>query len=160
MKDNDFLRELGYLGFTTRLKRISDAMMHDGRKMYKELEVAIEPNWFVIFKILAKNEKMTVTEIAENIQMSHPSVIAITNKMLSKRFLISTKDKDDSRKRMLYLSKKALDNMPEYQKIWDAGTAVLSKALKGLDALNFITEMEKRFKQSSFKERTLAKLND
>lgn len=160
MKDNDFLRELGYLGFTTRLKRISDAMMHDGRKMYKELEVAIEPNWFVIFKILAKNEKMTVTEIAENIQMSHPSVIAITNKMLSKRFLISTKDKDDSRKRMLYLSKKALDNMPEYQKIWDAGTAVLSKALKGLDPLNFITEMEKRFKQSSFKERTLAKLND
>jgi DNA-binding MarR family transcriptional regulator len=160
MKQNDFLKELGYLGFTTRLKRISDAMMHDGRKMYQELDVAIEPNWFVIFKILAKNEKMTVTEIAENIQMSHPSVIAITNKMLSKQFLISTKDKDDSRKRMLYLSKKALDNMPVYQKIWDAGIEAINKALKGLDALNFITEMEERFKQSNFKERTLAELND
>lgn len=160
MKEKDFLKELGYLGFTTRLKRISDSLMHDGRKMYKELAVEIEPNWFVIFKLLIKYEKMTVTEIAENIQMSHPSVIAITNKMLDKQFLISVKDKDDSRKRVLYLSKKAVDNMPKYQKIWDAGISAMDKVLDGLDALNFISEMENRFNNSGFKERTLTQLND
>lgn len=160
MKEKDFLKELGYLGFTTRLKRISDSLMHDGRKMYKELAVEIEPNWFVIFKLLIKYEKMTVTEIAENIQMSHPSVIAITNKMLDKQFLISIKDKDDSRKRVLYLSKKAVDNMPKYQKIWDAGVSVMDKVLDGLDALNFISEMENRFNNSGFKKRTLTQLND
>lgn len=160
MKENDFLKELGYLGFTTRLKRISDALMHDGRKMYKELTVEIEPNWFVIFKILLKYEKMTVTEIAEKIQMSHPSVIAITNKMLAKRFLISEKDKSDSRKRVLYLSEKSIKNMPSYQNIWNAGITAMEKALKGLDALEFISQIENRFNDFGFKERTLSQLND
>lgn len=160
MKENDFLKELGYLGFTTRLKRISDALMHDGRKMYKELDVEIEPNWFVIFKILTKYEKITVTEIAERIQMSHPSVIAITNKMLVKRFLISEKDKNDSRKRVLYLSEKSIKNMPSYQNIWNAGIAAMEKALKGLDALDFILNMEDRFNNVGFKDRTLSQLND
>ena len=73
--ENDFVKELGYLGFTMRLKRISDALMHEGRRLYSELDVDIEPNWFVIFKLLGKHGAMTVTEISERVLMAHPSVI-------------------------------------------------------------------------------------
>jgi DNA-binding MarR family transcriptional regulator len=82
MKDVDFLRELGTISFVTRLKRISDAMLHDGRKIYKKFGYDIEPNWFVIFKLLEKYGELTVTEIADKIGFRHPSVIAIVNKML------------------------------------------------------------------------------
>ena len=43
MKNDDFLRELGSIAATTRLKRISDALLHDGKRMYRELGMDIEP---------------------------------------------------------------------------------------------------------------------
>ena len=64
------------------MKRVSDAMLHDGRRMYKELGMDIEPNWFVIFRILKKHGALGVTDIAEKIGLAHPSVITIVNKMM------------------------------------------------------------------------------
>ncbi len=156
--ENDFVKELGYLGFTMRLKRISDALMHEGRRLYSELDVDIEPNWFVIFKLLQSRGAMTVTQIAESVLMAHPSVITITNKMLNAGYLVSEKDSEDSRKRLLDLSDRAVKMLPKYEKIWDAGELGIEKALKGLDPLLFITEMENRFTRSNFKQRTLKEL--
>lgn len=159
MKNNDFIKELGYLGFTTRLKRISDALMHDGRRLYKSLEVEIEPNWFVIFKLLESNKKMTVTEIADSVKMAHPSVITITNKMLEKGFLISEKCNNDSRKRELSLSKKSIKNLPKYEKIWNAGIKAMEDVLKDIKGLEFIEAIEDKFQDKGFKNRTLKLLN-
>jgi DNA-binding MarR family transcriptional regulator len=158
MDNNDFLKELGYLGFTVRLKRLSDAMMHDGRRMYRELDVDIEPNWFVIFKLLNSRGQMTVMEISESIMMAHPSVIAITNKMIDKGYLISEKDKTDSRKRVLELSDRAIKMLPEYEKIWKAGENGIEKALFGLDALDLIATLEKKYFNKGFAERTIKQL--
>ncbi|UTW66438.1 MarR family transcriptional regulator [bacterium SCSIO 12643] len=156
--ENDFVKELGYLGFTMRLKRISDTLMHEGRRLYSELDVDIEPNWFVVFKLLQSRGAMTVTQIAECVMMAHPSVITITNKMLNAGYLVSEKDPEDSRKRLLDLSDRAEKMLPKYEKIWDAGELGIEKALQGLDPLLFITEMENRFAQSNFKQRTLKEL--
>tara|TARA_B100000809_G_scaffold71040_1_gene68622 strand:- start:2498 stop:2989 length:492 start_codon:yes stop_codon:yes gene_type:complete len=158
MDNNDFLKELGYLGFTVRLKRLSDAMMHEGRRMYSELDVDIEPNWFVIFKLLNSRGQMTVMEISESIMMSHPSVISITNKMMDKDYLISEKDKTDSRKRVLELSARAIKMFPEYEKIWQAGEYGIEKALFGLEALDLITTLENKYFNKGFAERTIKQL--
>ncbi len=159
MENEDFVKELGYLGFTMRLKRISDAMMHEGRRLYSELDVDIEPNWYVVFKLLKKHDRLGVTEIAEKLQMSHPSVITITNKMMKAGYLESERDKEDTRKRVLELSARALKKLPEFEAIWDAGTAGMVKALEGLDALNFIEAVEQRFlHHKGFKDRTLEQL--
>ena len=159
MGNNDFVKELGYLGFTMRLKRISDAMMHEGRRLYSDLDVDIEPNWYVIFKLLKSRGAMTVTEIAESIMMAHPSVITITNKMLNAGYLISEKDKNDSRKRLLDLSDRSVKMLPKYEKVWNAGELGLEKALEGLNALEFISSLEEAFFDKGFKERTLKQLN-
>ena len=156
--NKDFVRELGYLGFTTRLKRISDMMMHEGRRLYSELDIDIEPNWFVIFKLLETRGPMSVTDIAESILMAHPSVITITNKMLASGYLLSEKDKMDSRKRVLGLSDRAVEMLPEYSKIWKAGEDGVESALNGTKALEFLTTLEDVFSQKGFKERTLQKL--
>ncbi|MFT5567585.1 MAG: hypothetical protein ACI81Y_002539 [Glaciecola sp.] len=50
MEDKDFLKELGNMAFTTRLKRLSDVMLHEGRRLYTDLNVDIKPNWFVILR--------------------------------------------------------------------------------------------------------------
>ena len=77
----DFVNELGYLALASRLKRLSDAMIHSGRKLYKELGLEIEPNWYLIFKLLKKYHRLSVMEIAEKIHFSHPSIISMLQKM-------------------------------------------------------------------------------
>jgi DNA-binding MarR family transcriptional regulator/GNAT superfamily N-acetyltransferase len=157
--EKDFIKELGYLAFSTRLKRISDNLMQDGRRMYQELEVEIEPNWFLIFKILEKYETLSVTEIAHHLKLAHPSVITITNKMEKAGFLNSTKSLKDSRKRVLTLSTKAIENLPEYNKIWDAGTSAMKHAFDNLDILNVLNSLESKLKDQNFKDRTLRSLH-
>ena len=58
----DFVAALGYLTLSVRLKRISDTMVHSGRDMYKSLNLDIEPNWFLVFKLLKKYKSLSVTE--------------------------------------------------------------------------------------------------
>lgn len=158
MKKQDFLRDLGFISFVTRLKRLSDAMIHDGRKVYKELGMDIEPNWYVIFKLLEKKGEMTVTEIADEIGFAHPSVITIVNKMLKKGYLESNQCSVDSRRRLLALSDKAREKMPEFQKVWDAGITGVKRMLADTDALDFLNSLEEKVSEKGFKERTLKSL--
>ena len=156
--EQDFVKELDFLGFVTRLKRISDAMLHDGRRLYRELGMDIEPNWFVILKLLKKEGELTVTEIAEKIGFAHPSVISIVNKMTKAGYLKSSKCSDDSRRRLLKLTPKAEKKMPEFQKVWDAGTAVIKKMFVDVDALEFLDKLEQKIGKRGFKKRTLQEL--
>ena len=156
---NDFVKELGYLGFTMRLKRISDAMMHEGRRLYSGLDVDIEPNWYVIFKLLKSRGAMSVTEIAESIMMAHPSVITITNKMMNAGYLVSEKSKEDSRKRVLDLSERSIKMLPEYEKIWVSGEKAIESAIGDTNAVEIITLLEDRFFNHGFRTRTLEQLN-
>lgn len=158
MTERDFVRELEFLGFVTRLKRISDAMLHDGRRLYRELGIDIEPNWFVIFKLLQKEGEMPVTEIANRIGFTHPSVISIVNKMIRAGYLESEKCSADSRRRLLRLTSRAEKKLPEYEKIWQAGTAVIKKVMEDVDALEMLEKLERRIGRKNFKRRTLAEM--
>lgn len=158
MNEQDFLKELGFLSFVTRLKRVSDAMIHDGRRLYKELGMDIEPNWYVIFKLLEKNGEMTVTEIADEIGFAHPSVITIVNKMLKAGYLESNQCGVDSRRRLLILSGKAKSQLPEFERVWRAGTTGVKRMLADTDALNFLDSLEEKIEEKGFKERTTRNL--
>ena len=159
MEDIDFLRELGTISFVTRLKRISDAMLHDGRRIYKQFGYDIEPNWFVIFKLLERYGELTVTEIADKIGFRHPSVIAIVNKMLKLGYLTEKKSPADSRKRILTLTPKAKEKLPEFEKIWNAGTAGFKRMLDSSDAFAFLETLEDKINEKGFRKRTLEELD-
>lgn len=156
---NDFAKELGCLGFTMRIKRISDALMHDGKKMYKQLGLDIEPNWYVIFRLLKLENQLSVTEISERVGMAHPSIISLTNKMIKAGYLESMQCEDDSRRRLLTLSPKALQQLPRFEEIWKAGEEGVIDAVADTKIMEALTLIEERFGQKGFRERTLEKLN-
>lgn len=158
MEKEDFLRELGNLAVVTRLKRVSDAMLHDGRRMYKELGMDIEPNWFVMFRLLQKYEEMGVTDIADRIGLSHPSVISIVNKMIKAGYLTEERSPGDNRKRMLSLTEKAKTDMPEFERVWDAGTAGFKRMMHDTDVIGFLDVLESRVEEKGFRARTLEEL--
>ena len=160
MSESDFLRDIGPISFTTRLKRISDRMLQDGKRMYQELGLDIEPNWYVIFLILDEHDALSVTEIANKIQFSHPSVVSMVEKMTKKGFLDSDVSPEDSRKRIIRLSDKALQQLPQYKEIWKAGVEGLMTMLGNMDFFPMLDVIEDNLNQHGFKERTLTKLKN
>lgn len=89
----DFIKTLGYKAFDSRLKRISDRMSHDVRKLYKEIDIDIEPNWYLIFMLLQNRGEISIADIAESLGYSHPSVVVIVKKCRKRTIYIYKKIK-------------------------------------------------------------------
>ncbi|WP_196894742.1 MarR family winged helix-turn-helix transcriptional regulator [Aureivirga marina] len=159
--ENDIFRELKYLAFTARLKRISDNMLYNAKDLYKELELDIDPNWHLIFMMFKEKDTLTMTEIADAFQISQPAVIKIINKMKQKEYLISTKDATDSRKQLLQLSAKAKENLPKLEKVWEAGRKSIMEILEGNETiLEQLDEIENQISKMNYKQRVLKNLQD
>ncbi len=154
----DFASELGCLGFTMRLKRLSDTIIHDGRKKYKSLGMDIEPNWYVVLRLLEREKELSIMEIADRVMLSHPSIITMTNKMMKKGYISSSTSEKDNRKRVLKLTEKAIKALPELNRVWNAGERGIIKALEGTDAMAVLKTLEERFFNKGFKDRTLEEL--
>jgi DNA-binding MarR family transcriptional regulator/GNAT superfamily N-acetyltransferase len=158
MSEKDFLRELGMLAVVTRLKRVGDAMLHDGRRMYKKAGLKIEPNWFVIFLLLKEKGELSVTEIANQIRFSHPSVISIVNGMIKSGYLKEKRCEGDSRRRLLSLTSAAKRELPKFERHWRQGKSVYKELTSGTDILAALDLIEDRLAEKGFAERTAEKV--
>lgn len=159
--ENDFLVEMGYPGLTGRLKRLNDLFVYQTREFYKSRNLEIEPNWHMIFLLLQKQEEMTVTEIAEALHLSHPAIVKLTKKMKKKGYLESSQDPEDSRKNQLRLSAKAKRELPELERLWQAGNRAIEELLNNSsELLKNLEVVEKNMSRSDFKERMEKILDD
>ncbi|RXG27636.1 MarR family winged helix-turn-helix transcriptional regulator [Leeuwenhoekiella marinoflava] len=150
----DFLLEMGYSGLTGRLKRLSDAFMYQTRDLYREYDEDIEPNWHMIFLLLQKNETMTVTALAEALQLSHPAIVKLINKMKKKGYIDSVVDAEDKRKYDLMLSQKAKQKLPKFQKYWEAGEKALQELLNhNKQLLEQLEQLEAKMAETDFRTR-------
>ncbi|HCD9236326.1 TPA: MarR family transcriptional regulator [Elizabethkingia anophelis] len=150
----DFIKTLGYKALDSRLKRISDRMSHDVRKLYKEIDIDIEPNWYLIFMLLQNREEISIADIAESLGYSHPSVVVIVKKMSEKDYLHMQKDKDDKRKQLVSLSSKATEILPELELIWQSCESAILKLLSDdLSIFSFLDDIDAELKANSFYNR-------
>lgn len=152
--DFDFIKELGYKAFDSRLKRISDRMAHDVRKFYKEFGIDVEPNWYLVFMLLKKRGEVSIIDIAEPLGYSHPSVVIIVKKMTEKGYLNIQKDSTDKRKQMISLSPKAMDMLPQLEQIWDSCEKAIFKLLsEDLSIFSYLDGIDQELKDESFHNR-------
>lgn len=150
----DFIKTLGYKAFDSRLKRISDRMSHDVRKLYKEIDIDIEPNWYLIVMLLQNRGEISIADIAESLGYSHPSVVVIVKKMSEKDYLHMQKDKDDKRKQLVSLSSKATEILPELELIWQSCESAILKLLSDdLSIFSFLDDIDAELKANSFYNR-------
>jgi DNA-binding MarR family transcriptional regulator len=114
----DLISELGTLAFASRLKRLSDWGMQSTLDVYKFYDIDFEPRFFPLFYCLSQKGEVSIMELAENLNVSHPAVIQIAKDLEKKGLIISKKSAEDARKRNLKLSKKGKNLLPKLQKIW------------------------------------------
>lgn len=158
---NDFLRELGHLGVTARLKRLSDSISYSIRYLYQEQGLDIEPSWHLIFLLLEEQETSTMTEIATALQYSQAAITKILGKMKAKGYLEFSMDPADQRRKLIRLSAKAQERLPQFKKVWAAGQQSIAEMLEGNRAfLQGLTAFENQQQQLAFANRTLKKLTE
>ncbi|UTW63068.1 MarR family transcriptional regulator [bacterium SCSIO 12741] len=117
--EEDFIKSLDLIGYTARIRRLSDNLNKMGKVVYKDLDLEIEPNWHLVLLILEREEELTATEIAEHLSFSHTAIIKITKKMVRSNFLNAQKSPTDGRKQLYSLSDKAIKQLPKLKQIWN-----------------------------------------
>lgn len=101
----EFFNQTGKMAIGSRLRLLTDTITTDAADIYKLYEIELQPKWFPVFHALSQGN-FTITEIAQQIGHSHPSVSKIVAEMSKKGLITEKKDKQDGRKNVVSLSKK------------------------------------------------------
>ena len=104
----DFFNQVGKMAIGSRLRLLTDKITTDADAIYKLYGMPLQAKWFPVFHILS-NGNFTITEIAQQIGHSHPSVSKIVAEMSKKGLITEKRDKLDGRRNVLSLSKKGKD---------------------------------------------------
>jgi DNA-binding MarR family transcriptional regulator len=154
--ESDHLGSIGALALAARLKRMSDEMSQDARRLYAQIGLQVEPNWFIVFSILEERGRASVTEIANAIGWAHPSVVALTRRMHERRLLEVEEDPRDGRQTLLGLSPAGRALAARARPVWEAARRGIERMLgeAGVD-LATLSALEAALEQRGFRDRTL-----
>ena len=154
----DFYSEAGKVALGSRLRRLSEGLTEDGAKIYALYDVALEPKWFPVIYVLMQRGSAAVTEIAQTIGLSHPSVSQMVKEMSRRGLVVTAKDSQDARVNIVSLSDMGQQLEPNLEKqctdVTQAVEDLLAEAQH--DLWNAIAEVEFLLAQTSFFERVRA----
>jgi len=151
----NFVQELGSKAFGSRLKNFTDLLIRDVTQIYREQNIAFEPRWFTMIQLLEKEGELSVTEIAQKLNQTHPAVIQVAAILEKNELVISTKNEQDARKRHLRLSSKGKELISEIEPLWkniEAATQILLEE-SDPDFLNALYRIEMHLQKKSMFER-------
>lgn len=101
----NFFTQTGKMAIGSRLRLLTETITADAADIYRLYNIDLQPKWFPVFHVLSQGN-FTITEIAQQIGHSHPSVSKIAAEMVQKGLIIEKRDKQDGRRNVLSLSKK------------------------------------------------------
>lgn len=126
-------------------------MSYDIRKLYKEFDIDVEPNWHLLFMLLQESEKVSISYIAERLGYADPSVVVIVKRMAEKGYLEVESDTKDKRKQNISLSDKAHKLIPNLEILWDScENAILNMIDKDLSILKYLDNVDLELQKTSF----------
>ena len=142
---SDYLASLGALGLSARLRQLSDRMQECGRRLYVTLGVPLEPNWHALLLLLDERGKVSVTEAATALGVSHPAVIDLARRVEAAGYIETASDPGDGRRRVMRLSPEGQRRLPEFKRLWDTIGAEIDElvaATAGSDAMVALSTLE------------------
>jgi DNA-binding MarR family transcriptional regulator/predicted GNAT family N-acyltransferase len=151
------IEKLGVLALGSRLKRLSDVLMQDVEKVYKHFNLEFEPKWFPVFYLLSENGPLSIMAVSEELEVSHPGVIQIIKELEKQGLVFSEKDAQDNRKRLVSLTEKGHNLVPQLEPVWQAfiNTNLKNLQLQKHNLLYAIEEMEELLKEKNQYQRIM-----
>jgi GNAT superfamily N-acetyltransferase/predicted transcriptional regulator len=104
----DFYNQVGKMALGSRLRRLSERLTEQAGKVYELYNIDMQPKWFPVFYALSAGGGKSITQIANEIGHSHPSVSTIVKEMTKRGVVGAVSGKDDGRKNFVELTTKGL----------------------------------------------------
>lgn len=145
------IKQLGALAFGTRLRLLTDTFIQDGAKIYRSQNIDFEPRWFPVFYLLSQRAPLTVTDIANELGYTQPAVTQTVNILLKRNIVKIVKHSGDTRKKMLALSPKGMNLLPQVEPVWESFDAAIGEMFNstGQDILFTIEKLENAMNDKS-----------
>lgn len=157
--ENDFLKELAFLGVTARIKRLSESLFYSIKDLYQAQNITIEPSWHLVFLVLKERQQMTMLDLAQVLGLSKPAVTKMIRKMEGQGYVAIRTDRTDHRKKRVVLSAKAQKELPQLERIWEAGQQAVEQMLAtNPHFMQALEELEQQQQEESFCDRALKNL--
>lgn len=100
----------------TRMRMLNERLSADAAAIFNLYGTDMEIKWFPVFYMLSQEGELAVTDIAQRIGHSHPSVSKIVREMVKNGMAVETKDPADKRRNLVSLSEKAKEILPQLEK--------------------------------------------
>lgn len=138
----------------SRLKRLGERFFFDISKIYKDENIAFEPAWFPLFYLLRLNRKMTVSDIASDLEITHPGASQMITALENRGLINCAKDKHDKRIRTVAFTAKGKNLLKQIQPVWKSMKKclqeLLSEGKNSITLLSSLTEIEDHLIEKSF----------
>jgi DNA-binding MarR family transcriptional regulator/GNAT superfamily N-acetyltransferase len=125
----DFYEKVGKMALGSRLRRLGELLTEQAAAVYSLYEVDIQPKWFPVFYVLASGEERSITQIAQEIGQSHPSVSTIVKEMIKKEIVTKGANNKDGRENYVTLTQKGFEINERVQAQYIDVNAAIENAL-------------------------------
>jgi DNA-binding MarR family transcriptional regulator/GNAT superfamily N-acetyltransferase len=102
----NFFNKTGKIALGSRLRLLTAKITEDATQIYELYGADFSPKWFPVFFVLSEEGAKTVTEIAEQIRHSQPSVTKIVQEMATSGLVKDNLKTTDKRKNVVNLTEK------------------------------------------------------
>ena len=158
----NFYQTLGPLILGSRLRRLSESFLADVNRTYQNEGIDFDASWFPVFYLLSKNDALSIKELSEQTEVSHPAASQLIANLKNRNLVTSITCADDGRRQLVQLTLKGRDLLHQIVPVWDAITLAMDELLLGDAAckqlLPSISALEQAFKSTSLSERIGNKL--
>ncbi|KAF2079833.1 bifunctional helix-turn-helix transcriptional regulator/GNAT family N-acetyltransferase [Flavobacterium sharifuzzamanii] len=104
----EFFDKVGKSALGSRLRLMTAVVTDDAAKIYELYGVDFVPKWFPVFYTLTEEREITITEIANEIGHSQPSVSKIIQEMIAAGLIEESAKTEDKRKNNVVLTEKGI----------------------------------------------------
>lgn len=147
----------GKMALGSRLRLLTAKFTDDASKIYRLYNVEFSPKWFPAFFVLSQDGEKTITEIANEIGHSQPSVTKIIKEMTLSNLVQENQKSTDKRRNVVALTEKgksvAEEMIPQLKDVDQAVESLISEATHNL--WEAIEEWEFLLAQKSLLKRVL-----
>lgn len=153
----NYVAEMRGAPLGARLRRLSAIIDADAARVYAARGIRFEQRWFGVINQLALSGPMSVSALAETLEISHPSVSEARQSLERAGFVQSAPDPEDSRRRILTLSPAGLEFVSRLRPMWE----VFDEVARQLDAeAGEVTQALARLEQALTRRSLYARIMD
>lgn len=156
-------QSLGYLVLGSRLRRMSETFLAEINRIYQNEGIDFDASWFPVFYLLSKNDSLSIKELSEQTEVSHPAASQLITNLKNRKLVETTTHADDGRRQMVQFTGKGRELLNQILPVWEAITASMAE-LEASDAkiaeiLPAISALEDSFRAYNLSGKVSAKLN-